>query len=238
MRQPPALALLALALAPLAASAAHDPASALEALHRGNHRFVSGAPAHPRQHAAHRAEQAKGQTPFATILSCSDSRVPVEQVFDQGIGDLFIVRVAGNVAQTNEIGSIEYGTAHLGTPLLLVLGHESCGAVTAVVEGAEVHGSIPKLIAPIREPATAARASHPEAQGAELVKVAVEENVRHSIASILSGSAAVLERVAAGKLHVIGGVYDLATGTVRWLGPHPEQARILAQATPAGSGAH
>lgn len=235
MRQPPALALLALAFAPLAAFAAHDPASALETLHRGNHRFVSGAQTHPRQHAAHRAEQAKGQAPFATILSCSDSRVPVEQVFDQGIGDLFIVRVAGNVAQTNEIGSIEYGTAHLGTPLLLVLGHESCGAVKAVVEGAEVHGSIPKLIAPIHEPVAAAKAGRPDLAGPELVKTAVEENVRHSIASILAGSAAVREQVTAGKLQVVGGVYDLATGAVRWLGAHPEQARLLTEAAPAAA---
>src|SRR5688572_4328071 len=119
---------------------------ALTALKDGNTRYIAGKPIHPNQDAARRTTVAKGQNPFATVLTCSDSRVPVELLFDQGLGDTFVVRVAGNVSDTDEVGSIEYGVGHLNTPLLVVMGHTSCGAVKAVLEGLQVHGSIPALV--------------------------------------------------------------------------------------------
>jgi len=216
------------ALGTLLAAAAVAPADALIQLQQGNQRFLSGQATHPNQTAERRAEVAKGQTPFATILTCSDSRVAAETLFDQGLGDLFIVRVAGNVAKTDEIGSIEYGTGHLGTPLLVVMGHSSCGAVKAVLEGTEVHGSIPELVAPIGPAVEKAKAANPGLPGGEMLARAVETNVWLSVESILENSATIRDLVKAGKLKVVGAVYDLASGTVQWQGEHPEQARLLA----------
>lgn len=128
-----------------------SPEEAMKKLADGNSRYAAGACLHSDINQARRTETAqKGQHPIATILSCSDSRVPPEYIFDQGIGDLFVIRVAGNVADTDEIGSAEYGVDHLGTPVLMVLGHSKCGAVTAVATGTEVHGSIPALVENIK----------------------------------------------------------------------------------------
>ncbi len=144
-----ALAVTALAAAPAGPSLSAD--EALKMLKDGNARFVEGKATHPHQDAARRALTAgQGQHPVATVLSCSDSRAPVELLFDQGIGDLFVVRVAGNVAATDEIGSMEYAVDHLNTPVVVVLGHSQCGAVTAVVEGAKLPPSIGALVAPIK----------------------------------------------------------------------------------------
>jgi methyl-accepting chemotaxis protein len=223
------LAILA-ALAPLLDFAAVTPADAQQALQQGNARFASGQPARPNQTPDRRAEVAKGQAPFATILTCSDSRVPAETIFDQGLGDLFVVRVAGNVARTDEIGSIEYGTGHLNTPLLVVMGHTSCGAVKAVLEGTEVHGSIPELVGPIAAAVEKTKAANPGLPAGGMFARAVEANVWESIACIFENSATVRDLVAAGKLKVVGAVYDLASGSVQWQGEHPEQARLLAAA--------
>jgi len=120
---------------------------AIKVLKEGNSRCMSGAPKHPNQDQECRLLTATmGQRPYATVLSCSDSRVPVEILFDTGIGDLFVIRIAGNVADVDEVGTIEYGVDHLGTPVLVVLGHTRCGAVTAVAQGAKLHGSIPQLV--------------------------------------------------------------------------------------------
>ena len=122
-------------------------AVALHKLEDGNKRFVEGKNTFPDIGAERRGKTAKnGQQPFATVISCSDSRLPVEILFDQGIGDIFVVRVAGNVCNVDEIGSAEYGVDHLGTPVLVVLGHSKCGAVSAVVQGAELNGNLPALL--------------------------------------------------------------------------------------------
>lgn len=228
------LALLFVALCTLPVDAAVTPDSALEDLQKGNTRFVSGEPAHPHQAAARRAEVAGGQAPFATILTCSDSRVPPEVIFDQGVGDLFVVRVAGNVAKTDEIGSIEYGAGHLGAQLLVVLGHSSCGAVKAVAEHAEVHGNIPQLVEPIVPAVEKARAANPGLDGAAFLAKAVDGNVWHSIEDIFENSGTVRDLVKAGKLKVVGAVYDLSTGAIQWRGEHPEQARLLGSSGGAG----
>ena len=203
----------------------------IDVLRQGNSRYVEGALANPRSDQGRRTETAtKGQHPRVTVLACSDSRVPVETLFDQGVGDVFPIRVAGNVCAVDELGSIEYGVDHLETPLLVVLGHTSCGAVTAVATDAAVHGSIPALLENIQPPVAKVRDTHPSLHGKELVNASVVENVWHSIEQVLTKSSAVQERAKAGKVKVVGAVYDIEHGTVEWLGVHPRQSQLLAMA--------
>ncbi len=205
-----------------------SPDEALQRLRDGNTRFQRDKRKNPEQGPARRVEVAqKGQRPFVTVVGCSDSRVPLEHVFDAGIGELFVVRVAGNVCDTDEIGSVEYGTDHLGTPLLVVLGHSRCGAVTAVLKGEEVHGSIPQLVDNIVPAAARAKARLGEAFSNELLNAAIEQNVWQSIQDVLTRSHAVSERVKGKKLKIVGAIYDLENGTVSWLGEHPDQASLL-----------
>lgn len=190
----------------------------LKSLQSGNQRFVAGNANHPNQDATRRANLLKGQEPIVTVLSCSDSRVPVEILFDQGLGDIFVVRVAGNVADTDEIGSIEYAVGHLNTPLLVVMGHTQCGAVKAVLSGAQAHGSLPLLLNNINPAITEAKAKNPNASAEILLNDAVTANVWISIDDIFKRSSEVRDLVRSGKLKVVGAIYDLATGEVRWLG--------------------
>jgi len=228
-------ALALLAAAAIAAPAPPDqPAlsadAALGRLVDGNARYCGGAPLRPAPDAGRRAEVARGQHPFAIILSCSDSRVPPEIVFDQGLGDLFVVRVAGNTAGVDETAAVDYGAEHLGAPLCVVLGHTGCGAVKAALENAPVHGDLVDVLAAIRPAAEQARQANPGLTGAALVTAAVEANVRHSIATLFARSAIVRTLVAQNRLRVVGAVYDLDSGAVRWLGPHPDQARLVGAA--------
>ncbi len=196
----------------------------LAALKLGQERYVAGTLKHPNISAARRAETAtKGQTPLATVLGCSDSRMPLEFIFDQGIGDLFVIRVAGNVADTTEIGTMEYGVGHLGTPVLIVLGHSKCGAVTAAVKGGELHGLIPALIDNIKPAAAKAKAAG--GTEAEQITEAIKANVFQSIADVLKRSKLIRDKFTAGKLQIVGGVYDLEDGHVTWLGAHEADAK-------------
>lgn len=205
-----------------------SPADALERLEEGNARYVAGKSRCPHTDAARIKETAEhGQHPFVAMLACSDSRVPVELIFDQGIGDIFVIRVAGNVCAVDETGTIEYGVDHLGTPLVVVLGHSSCGAVTAAAMGAEVHGSTAPLVEHIRPAVEKARQAVPNATKEQLLPVAVEDNVWQAIDDLFRQSPMVRERVQAGKLKVVGALYDVHEGNVRWLGEHPEQAKLL-----------
>ena len=205
---------------------------ALKALKEGNERFVAGTTKHPHSGIDRVNDTgANGQKPQVTILGCSDSRVPPERIFDVGIGDVFVIRVAGNVADTDEIGTTEYGTAHLGSPLVVVLGHTKCGAITAVATGAQVHGSLPGLVDNIIPAVESAKKKHPGVTGKDLVPFAIDENVFQSIRDLLTRSDEVRDLVKEGKLEIVGAVYDIDTGKVRWLGAHPEQAALLA-ATP------
>ena len=202
--------------------------STLTLLKEGNLRFTDGKPLHPNLEATRRAElAATGQEPMATILACSDSRDPVELIFDRGVGDLFVVRVAGNVAGLSELATIEYGVTHLGTPVLIVMGHSKCGAVTAAVKGAELHGHLPSLISLIKPAAEKAKTSGIEE---EVVPRAVELNVWQQVENIFARSALIREHLAAGKVQIVGAVYDIATGKVQWLGQHPEMDRLVASA--------
>ena len=194
------------------------PPEALKRLQDGNQRYVSGSNTFPHLNSERRREVTEhGQRPIATVIGCSDSRCPLELIFDQGIGDIFVIRVAGNVCANDEIGSIEYGVGHAGSPLCVVLGHTHCGAVTAVASGAEVHGCIPKLVEPITGPVDKARAELPDASLPDLVAHATKLNVLQSIEDLKFTSTEIRELIAAGKVQVIGAIYDINTGKVDWL---------------------
>jgi carbonic anhydrase len=178
----------------------------------GNKRFVASQVTHPNSSASRREEVAKGQHPFAIIVSCSDSRVPPEILFDQGIGDLFIIRVAGNVVDDFGIASIEYAVEHLGVKLIVVLGHEKCGAVSAAVQGGELPGHLPKLIKAITPAVNAAKK-----MSGDLVANSINQNV-HDVVKLLKNSKPILEEVIhKHELEVIGAFYDLDDGTVKFL---------------------
>ncbi|MEO5331024.1 MAG: carbonic anhydrase [Magnetococcus sp. YQC-5] len=198
------------------AAPAIGPDQALQLLKEGNARFLAGKSERPNLTPQRIAETfAKGQHPFVTIISCSDSRVPVEHIFDRGIGDLFVVRVAGNVADTDEIGTTEYGAGHLITPLILVLGHTKCGAVTAVVKGDKVGGNIPKLVDNIIPAAERSKAKG--LTGDALIQDAIRENVQQSIQDLLSNSEELYHLRHANKVKMVGAVYHIENGTVEWL---------------------
>lgn len=204
-----------------------SPDSILEELRAGNARFRTGNSVDQHRDPARIAlaeVSDQGDFAVATVLSCSDSRVPVEILFDSGIMDLFVVRVAGNVADTDEVGTIEYGVAHVRTPVLLVLGHTGCGAVKAVTQAAHGHGhplerNIPALVDNIQPAVQRAMTNHPGAAMDAVAAAAVEENIWQSVRDIFLRSAAVRARVADQRVRVVGALYDLHTGEVRWLDP-------------------
>ncbi len=188
-----------------------SPEAALRQLVEGNQRFVAAKRLNPHEDVARLTEVAAGQTPFAAILSCADSRVVPEIVFDQGIGDLFIVRVAGNIAVTEDVASEEYAVGVLGVPLLVVLGHAKCGAVKAALEGGELPGVIESLVFAI-QPAIAAS----EGQPGDRLTNAVKANVRLQMQRLQSSSV-IASALQQGKLKIVGAYYDLETGTVSLL---------------------
>lgn len=209
----------------------------LTLLRDGNARFVANKTQHPHLDGARRTNTvAHGQEPFATVLSCSDSRAPAELIFDRGVGDLFIVRVAGNIAGGSELATVEYGAEHLGTPVVIVMGHTKCGAVTAVAKGAELHGHLHLLADEIKPAADHAKAAGHT--GEALVPAAIEANVWRTMENLITRSAIVRDRVKSGRTLLIGAVYDLESGKVRWLGPHPQQGEVLARPVKAAPPAH
>jgi carbonic anhydrase len=183
---------------------------ALQRLLKGNERFRTGRPARPNQTARRRGDLTTGQQPFAAILSCSDSRVPPEVVFDQGLGDLFVVRVAGNVADDPEIGSLEYAAAVLGTPLLLVLGHEQCGAVEAALKGDPGPGHVGTLTRAIL-PAVEKIQRAP----GDLLDNAGRANVARVVDQLRAMPPILSDAVQGGRLKVLGGYYQLGSGAVQ-----------------------
>ena len=181
------------------------PEEALSQLYEGNRRFVEGRPLAVHRDMGRVKEVAPRQTPFAAFLGCADSRVPIEIVFDQGFGDLFVTRIAGNVASSENIGSLEFGTLLLGAKVLYVLGHTSCGAVTATVKGEEVPGQISGLFQHMRPAAKIARGD---------VEKAIYENVRIQAQVLAESSPVIARMVREQRLLVAGGVYDLDSGRV------------------------
>jgi carbonic anhydrase len=217
-----------------------SPADAISRLKEGNGRFTAGNLQHPHesteertymatnsyenasmlflgmtdaQAAKRRTELAKGQHPFAIIVSCSDSRVPPEIVFDQGLGDLFICRVAGNVINDENLGSIEYAVDHLGTHLILVLGHQRCGAVQAAKETIAAKGKAPGHI----ESLVTAIKPAVEATAKDDLDVTIKANVKNVVQALRSSTPILKAKVDSGEIRVIGGYYSLDTGAVTFL---------------------
>ena len=190
--------------------------SALAELRAGNAHHVAHRYQHPHETAKRQRELVSGQNPHAEILSCADSRVPPELVFDQGLGDLFIVRVAGNVVSDTELGSLEYGAEHLHVPLLVVLGHQHCGAVTAAVEGGGAEGHIGALINLLRPAVEKTRGLPGDA-----VENAVKANVEMVVKQLRTSAPVLAELVSQRKLKVVGALYSLDTGKVTWLPDTP-----------------
>lgn len=193
----------------MTATAPSSPREALERLLQGNERFVSSQPLYPNTSAEHRARLREGQSPFAVVVGCSDSRVSVELLFDQGFGDLFVVRNAGHVLGRSTQASIEFAVAQLGVGAVFVLGHESCGAVAGTVQfledGTTLPGEMPLLVDLVR----------PHLDPAAPREGAVERHVRGTIEDLLASSELVREALRAGEVVVAGGVYWLEDGRVR-----------------------
>src|SRR4051812_28799718 len=207
--------LVTAALCSAAVGAQHASPSAdavLGELKAGNDHHATKRYQHPHQTAARQRELAATQNPHAIVLSCADSRVAPEIILDQGLGDLFDVRVAGNVASDAELASIEYAAAHLHTPLLVVMGHQKCGAVTAAAESGEAEGHLPLLLALIRPAVERAKA-----QPGDLIENAVRINVENVVRQIRGSTPVLAALVERGTLKVVGAVYSLDTGKVAWL---------------------
>lgn len=207
---------------------AQTPDDVINKLKEGNARYVNDQRTYPNLNQERRTETAEnGQHPYATIITCSDSRVPVENIFDAGIGDIFVIRVAGNVINKNEAGSVEYGVDHLHTPVFVVLGHTHCGAVTAAATNAEVHGNIPHLLESIEPSVEKAKNELDTDNENELIPLSVKMNIWQSIEDLFEKSHTSTELVNEGKLKVVGAIYHIEDGKVEWLGEHPNQNELL-----------
>lgn len=187
------------------------PATALATLVAGNQRFVQGKTTHPHQNIQRIQETENHQNPFAIVVTCSDSRVSPEIIFDEGIGDLFVIRTAGNLMSDLELGSIEYAVEHLGASLVVVLGHTECGAVKAFVEGGKTCGHITQIVE-----ALAAEEEEKQVllhEGKDL-KACIEGNILHGVTQIRQDEPVLTEAIEHGKLSVVPMLYDVHSGKV------------------------
>ncbi|MCA1959226.1 MAG: carbonic anhydrase [Desulfomonile sp.] len=206
-------------------TSSHD---SLAMLKEGNARFVSGRIDGRNRDRARRLETCEhGQSPAAILVSCSDSRVPPEIIFDTGIGDLFIIRVAGNICGPSEMGSIEYAVEHLRVPLLVVKGHSKCGAIRAVVKQEPVTRHFNSIAQRIMPAVKKVIDTKPSLSGDELVEECSKENVWQQIENLLLESSTVRNAVTYSYLEVIGAYYDLERGDVNWMGKHPNEYLLL-----------
>lgn len=192
------------------------PAKAWREMVRGNGRFIAGEPRHPRQDVDRRGELIGTQSPHAALFGCSDSRLAAEIIFDKGLGDLFVIRNAGQVISDSVIGSIEYAVDILGVPLIVVLGHDECGAVSAAIDCLEKDAApIPPHIRSLIDPITAAvkrvNARHPEGGPPDPLEVG-REHLRDTVAQLVSDSELISEAIAAGTLAIVGANYRLLEG--------------------------
>ncbi|MBL0699349.1 MAG: carbonic anhydrase [Desulfosarcina sp.] len=211
-----------------------SPDEAIAMLKAGNERFVTGKATQPHTDASRLAlagKEDQGDHAYATVITCSDSRVPVEILFDAGVMDIFVIRVAGNVLDVDEIGSVEYGLAHVNTPVFVVLGHTQCGAVTAVTNAVQGHGhplerNISPLVDNIIPAVKKAIADNPKAHGADVIPHAIEENIWQGIEDLFMESPVSRDIVNSGKAKVVGAIYDVSNGKINWL-PEAKTAEIL-----------
>jgi carbonic anhydrase len=222
------LATASMALAEAKSKSDVSPDAAFKMLTEGNNRFVAGRMKHPNLSAVRRQQTTeKGQKPFAVVLACADSRTPVEQIFDQGIGDIFTVRDAGNIATKTDIGSIEYAVDYFETPLVVAMGHSLCGAVEATVQGGEAPPNIRAIVDFIAPALARAKAANPDKSGEALVAEVTKANVWQAMEDIYKNSPMIREKVKDSKVKMVGALYDIKSGKVSWLGPHPQQAQLL-----------
>ncbi|OIN78362.1 carbonic anhydrase [Mycobacterium malmoense] len=188
-----------------------SPVTAWKALKEGNERFVAGKPLHPSQSVEHRARLAAVQKPTAVIFGCADSRVAAELVFDQGLGDMFVVRTAGHVIDSAVLGSVEYAVTVLDVPLIVVLGHDSCGAVKAALDAIE-DGAVPTGFVRDVVERVAPSILMGRRDGLSRVDEFEERHVRETVAQLMARSVAIAERVTKGTLAIAGVTYHLANG--------------------------
>lgn len=204
-------------IADLKNSDVDGPDAAIQALMDGNARFFSGNASRPELGANERRAQIIGQTPFAAVLACSDSRVPVELVFDQGLGQLFVVRVAGNVVGESGLGTLEYAIKHLDVHLVVVMGHEGCGAVAAALRQPEMNaGEPPHLQRIIGKILPSVENLPPIRDKKARMREAVLNNVRYQV-NVLRQQDVIREAEARGQIRVIGGFYEIGSGAVDFL---------------------
>jgi len=192
---------------------------AVRLLNEGNKRFVTMRLKHPNLNAARRkAVAVETQQPFATVLGCSDSRVPVEEIFDRGIGDIFVIRVAGNVAMDpTVIGSAEYAAEHLGTPIIVVLGHTGCGAAKAAISGPPLEGSMREIQKKIGTIVALVKKDRPDLKGDELTNAVVRANTLNTKQDLLASSQEIAHMAADGKVRILTAVYDMISGKVEYI---------------------
>lgn len=189
-----------------------SPDEALQKLLRGNQRFINEKRENPNQSKIRLLETAVAQYPYASILGCADSRVPSEIVFDQGLGDLFVVRVAGNVGSQTAIGSLEFASAVLGSQLIVVLGHTKCGAVLAAIKNEPLPGRIGVFVEEIKPAVESVRK-----KTGDIEKNSIIANVQYQVKQLSESSTILGGLVEQGKLKIVGGVYDLVTGKVTFV---------------------
>lgn len=175
----------------------------------GNQRYITGGALHPNQSLEHRLELANGQKPIAAILTCADSRVSPEIIFDQGLGDLFVLRVAGNVVNDMFVGSLEYAVEHLHVNLVMVLGHSQCGAVDATIQGGNPPGQIGSLVQAIKPALNRLKKQSPD-----WVNIVAKENVKLGVERLRTEDPILTARYEEGDIEIIGAFYDLKTGKV------------------------
>ncbi len=199
----------------------HNADEALKVLKLGNKRFVEDKMEKFNLGFDKRKSLANGQNPHTVILTCSDSRVTPEHIFDQGLGDLFVIRVAGNILSEDEIGSIEYAVDHLDSPLVIFMGHEKCGAVTAAVDASMSEVShttvnIEAILNRIQPAVEKAKASNPNLKGDALVEKSIDENIDLTLSKLVENSDLVVDKVKSGKLKIMGAKYKLSSGEVEF----------------------
>jgi carbonic anhydrase len=202
------------------------PEKALLMLREGNTRFVEGKRTYPRQdHRRIKEIAGKEQSPYATIVSCSDARVPPEHIFDAGFGDLFVIRVTGNICETYQAGTIEFLSTHNRTPLIVVMGHTKCGAVTTTALEPELASNLGGVASKIKVAADRVHAKKPGLAGQKLVEACTIENIWVTIEDLLRECPILKEKARKGEVKIIGALYDMDTGKVSFLGSHPEDKK-------------
>ncbi|MBX3381694.1 MAG: hypothetical protein KF805_16495 [Phycisphaeraceae bacterium] len=201
----------------------HGGQHALQLLKEGNERFLAGQAESPATDPETiRIAAVDGQKPFVSVLTCADSRVPVERVFDRGFGEIFVIRVAGNVTAQHETGSVEFSLAALKAPLLVVMGHTKCGAVKAAIAGQNVTPNIDSFLASIQPAVQKVRAAQPNLSPEQFEEAVTQENVRQTLRELYATSPLIREKVSSGAVEVALAEIDISTGKVTWLDNVPK----------------